>query len=135
MIVLCFAAFRFDFAGTVVGTTALVWSQPFAILLGLAYVAALFARWGGGPLANGIGARLASTGRLSLSNYIGASVVMAAIFHSWGVGLFGKIDRAGASLVALGVILLILSWSPLGERRFGSGPFERLWRSGARVLT
>lgn len=135
MITLCIGAFHFDFAGTVVGTTALVWSQPFAILLGLAYIAALFARWGRERLEEGLGRRLAVAGRLSLSNYIGASVVMAAIFHSWGLGLFGEVDRFGASLVALGVIILILGWSPWYERRYGPGPFERLWRGGARLLS
>lgn len=134
MIALCAAAFWSDFAGTVIGTTALVWSQPFAILLGLAYVAALFARWGSDRLTAGLGRHLAAAGRLSLSNYIGASIVMAGLFHSWGMGLFGAVSRIEASLVALGVIALILAWSPWWERRFGAGPFERLWRGGARLL-
>lgn len=134
MVALCVAAFWSGFAGTVVGTTALVWSQPFAISLGLAYVAALFACWGARPLAHGIGARLAAAGRLSLSNYIGASIVMAALFHSWGLGWFGLIDRVEATLVAVGVIGLILLVSPWWSRPFGTGPFERLWRGAARVL-
>ena len=41
-----------------------------------AYVAALFALWGDNPLLSGIGNRLAAAGRLSLTNYIGASIVM-----------------------------------------------------------
>lgn len=135
MIALCAAAFWSGFAGTVVGTTALVWSQPFAIALGLAYVAALFAWWGGRRVVEGIGARLAAAGRLSLSNYIGASIAMAAVFHSWGLGLFGLVDRVEATLVALGVIALILLVSPWWSRRFGAGPFERLWRGGVRALT
>lgn len=134
MIALCVAAFWSGFAGTVVGTTALVWSQPFAIALGLAYVAALFALWGGGPLRAGLGARLAAAGRLSLSNYIGASVVMAALFHGWGLGWFGLVSRIEASLVALGVIALILLVSPWWQARFGMGPFERLWRGMTRAL-
>lgn len=133
MIALCAAAFLSGFAGPVVGTTALVWSQPFAILLGLSYVAALFASWGGRPLSAGLGARLAAAGRLSLTNYIGASIVMAALFHSWGFGWFGLVDRVEATFVALGVIALILLTSPW-LARFGPGPFERAWRGGARLL-
>ena len=53
MVVLCASAFWSGFAGTIVGTTALVWSQPFAIALGLAYVAALFARLGAEPVSAG----------------------------------------------------------------------------------
>ena len=134
MIALCAAAFWSGFAGTVVGTTALVWSQPFAIALGLAYVAALFARWNARPIRDGLGARLAAAGRLSLTNYVVASVVMAGLFHSWGLGWFGLVDRVEASIVALGVIALILLASPLWLARFGAGPLERLWRGGARLL-
>lgn len=133
LLALCAAAFWSGFAGTVVGTTALVWSQPFAVILGLGYIAALIARWGAAPVVNGLGARLAAAGRLSLTNYIGASVVMAALFHSWGFGWFGLVGRVEATLVALGVIGLILLVSPL-LARFGMGPFERLWRGGARLL-
>lgn len=134
MVALCAAAFWSGFAGTVVGTTALVWSQPFAIMLGLAYVAALFSRWGARPLTTGFARRLAAAGRLSLTNYIGASLAMAALFHSWGLGWFGGVDRIEATLVALAVIALILLVSPWWSARFDAGPFERLWRSAARLL-
>ncbi len=135
MTALCAAAFWSGFAGTVIGTTALVWSQPFAIALGFAYAALLFARWGAEPLAGGLGARLSAAGRLSLSNYIGASIVMAALFHSWGLRWFGHVNRVEATLVALSVIALILVVSPWWARRFGAGPFERLWRGSVRLLT
>ena len=133
MIALCAAAFWSGFAGTVVGTTALVWSQPFAIALGLAYVAALIGCWGAQPLRAGWGALLASAGRLALTNYLGASIVMAALFHSWGLGWFGLVNRLEATVVALAVIALILAASPL-LARIGKGPFERVWRSGTRLL-
>ena len=131
---LCAAAFWSGFAGPVIGTTALVWSQPFAILLGLAYIAWLFARWGATQVPSGLRARMAAAGRLSLTNYIGASIVMAALFHSWGLGWFGLVDRVEATLVALAVIALILFTSPW-VALFGAGPFERVWRSGARALS
>ncbi|WP_228241591.1 DUF418 domain-containing protein [Porphyrobacter sp. GA68] len=134
MIALCFAAFWSGFAGPVVGTTALVWSQPFAIMLGLAYIAALFALCGARSLRTGLGGRLAAAGRLSLTNYVGASVVMGALFHSWGLGWFGSVSRVEATLIALGVIALILTVSPLWISRIGGGPFERLWRAGTRIL-
>lgn len=134
MMLLCAAAFWSGFAGTVIGTTALVWSQPFAIALGLGYAAALYARWGAEPLGQGAGARLAAAGRLSLSNYIGASIVMAALFHGWGLGWFGLVDRLEATAAAVVVIALILLISPWWARRFGVGPFERLWRRWAALL-
>lgn len=77
---------------------------------------------------SGFGARFAAAGRLSLTNYVGASVVMAAMFYSWGLGWFGLVNRVEATLVALAVIGLILTASPIWARRFGNGPLERLWR-------
>ena len=135
MIALCVAAFQSGFAGPVVGSTALVWSQPFAVMLGLAYIAALFAAYGAGPLRTGVGARLAAAGRLSLTNYVGASVEMAAVFYNWGLGAFGSMSRVEATLVALAVIALILTVSPLWTSRFGAGPLERVWRGGTRLLS
>ena len=46
----------------------------------------------------------------------------------------GLVGRLEATLVALGVVALILLVSPWWADRFGMGPFERLWRSGARLL-
>ena len=135
MIALCIAAFWSDFAGPVVGTTALVWSQPFAIMLGLAYVAGLLAKYGAGPLETGLGAWLAAAGRLSLTNYIGASLIMGAIFYSWGLGWFGSINRVEATLIALAVITLILGVSPMWAARLGAGPLERLWRAATQILS
>jgi uncharacterized protein len=135
MIALCAAAFWSGFAGPVVGSNALVWSQPFAIMLGLAYTAALFAVCGAGPLRTGLGARLAAAGRLSLTNYVGASVLMAALFHSWGLGASGSVSRVGATLVALAIIALILAISSLWVTRIGAGPLEQLWRGGTQILS
>jgi uncharacterized protein len=112
-----------------------VWSQPFAIMLGLAYIAALFALCGARPLRTGLGARLAAAGRLSLTNYVGASVLMAALFHSWGLGASGSVSRVDATLVALAIIALILAISSLWVTRIGAGPLERLWRRGTQILS
>ena len=57
-----------------------------------------------------------AAGRLSLTNYIGASVVMAALFHSWGLGWFGCVNSVEATLVALTLIILILLFSPWWSR-------------------
>lgn len=131
---LCWAAFASGFSGVVVGSTALVWSQPFAIVLGVGYAAVLFARWGDVPLTTGLGAWLAAAGRLSLTNYIGASILAAAIYAPWGLGLFGTTDRVETTLVACGITAVILLASPVWSRRFGTGPFERLWRGMAARL-
>ena len=120
-----------DFSGAVVGTAALLASSPFDMLFGLAYAAlamALFARRGA------VTQRFAAVGRLSLSNYLMTSIILAAIFASWGLALFGAVTRAQAFALSFVPIAAMLAWSPAWVSRFGRGPFERFWRSLARVF-
>ena len=115
------------YPGALAGSAALVWSAPFDMALGLAYAAlamAFFTREGA------VTRTLATVGRLSLSNYLLTSVILAGIFASWGLGLFGNV--ACERLVPVGAMLI---WSPQWVARFGHGPFERLWRRTTRMLS
>ena len=69
---------------------------------------------------------LAAAGRLSLTHYLGQSMVFAALFYGYGFGLWGKLGASTAMLVAL----LLASLQVLASRLVGSrrGPFERLLR-------
>ncbi|MEO1220307.1 MAG: DUF418 domain-containing protein [Pseudomonadota bacterium] len=118
-----------DFAGPIVGAAGLILSAPFDTLLGTAYAAlamAFFAK--GGALSE----LLAKVGRLSLTNYLMSSVILAAIFANWGFGLFGNVSRAEALALSFVPIVAMLVWSPLWLNWAGQGPFERLWRTLAR---
>lgn len=110
---------------------AYIWSAPFDIIGGVAWAAgliALFTR--GGALT-----RLwAATGRLALTNYLMTSLVLATLFASWGLGLFGAVGRAHAYALAAIPVALMLALSPLWLARFGQGPAERAWRGAARII-
>jgi uncharacterized protein len=79
-------------------------------------------------------ARLAAVGRLSLSNYLLSSLVMAALFSGWGLGLFGTLSRSALLGVATALGLAILIWSPLWLRMRQRGPAEALWRRAVQQL-
>lgn len=118
------------FDAAVVGPVALFWSLPFDLLLAVGYAALVM-----GPMRTGGGtvrARLAATGRLSLSNYLLTSLVFALLFYSWGLGLYGSLSRSEAFALAFVPIALMLIWSPLWLARFRQGPSEWLWRGIAR---
>ena len=112
---------------------ALVLSAPFDLLLGVGYAAlgmALFGgRWRGSALAD----RWGKVGRMALTNYLATSLVFAAMFASWGLGLFGEVGRRGALAMGLVPIALMLIWSPFWLHHFRQGPAEWLWRSLARL--
>lgn len=120
------------FPGALVGAASLIVTAPFDTLLGFAYAALAMAFFtAAGPVTR----RLAAVGRLSLTNYLMTSVILAAIFASWGLGLFGEVSRSVALALSFVPIAAMLAWSPLWIAHFGQGPFERLWRAGARTLS
>lgn len=114
------------------GAAALVLSAPFDALLGLAYAALAMALFASG---GAVTQRLAAVGRLSLTNYLLTSLIFAAIFASWGLGLFAQVSRAEAFALSFVPIAAMLLWSPLWLKRFGQGPFERVWRWAAVRLS
>jgi uncharacterized protein len=75
-----------------------------------------------------LGRRLAATGRMALSNYLGCTLLMTTIFYGWGFGLAGRIGTTGqTAFLALGWTVM-LGWSAPWLSRFRQGPLEWLWR-------
>ena len=74
--------------------------------------------------------RIAAAGRMALTNYLGTSLICAALFY--GLGLYGQLDRATLYLVVAAIWGMMLLWSRPWLDRFVFGPFEWLWRSLAR---
>ncbi|WP_150295447.1 DUF418 domain-containing protein [Sphingobium estronivorans] len=114
--------------------TVLAWSFPFRIPLAVGWAALilwLFARYRDRAPAH----RIAAVGRLALSNYLGTSLVMCAIFYGWGLGLFGHMRYSQLPLFVIPAWIFMLLWSPLWQKRFALGPMEWLWRTLARGQT
>lgn len=119
------------FPGALVGPVSLILSAPFDVLLGIAYAAVAMALLtAAGPVSR----RLAAVGRMSLSNYVLASIAFGAIYSGWGLGLFGQVSRTAAIASVLIPASFVLVASPLWLARFSQGPLEWLWRRGARLL-
>lgn len=109
----------------------LAWSFPFRIPLTVGY-AALFMTWVLHAPDHPVILRIAAAGRMALSNYLGTSLLMTAIFYGWGGGLYGHVHRAPLYLFVLGAWGVMLLWSKPWLERFHYGPLEWLWRSLAR---
>lgn len=120
------------FPAALAGLVALLLSAPFDMALAVSYAALAMAFLGG---SGTVTARLAAAGRLSLTNYLMTSVILSAIFASWGLGLFGEVTRWQAFALGLVPVAGMLLWSPLWLAKVGQGPFERLWRRLSRGLS
>lgn len=73
---------------------------------------------------------LAPAGRMSLSNYLGQSVVLVIIFSGLGFGLAGQLSPVGVAGVVLALWVAQLGFSALWFSRFTRGPLEapvRAW--------
>jgi uncharacterized protein len=79
-------------------------------------------RWWYGPIE--------SAGRMALSNYVGQSLVMAALAESWGFGLYGKLGGPALTALACGVFFGLAMLSHAWLQHFRMGPLEWLWRCG-----
>ena len=65
-------------------------------------------------------------GQMSLTVYIGESVLASLIFGPWGLGLFQKLDIWHVMLVALSMWLFLVWGSTQWLKRYGQGPLEAL---------
>jgi uncharacterized protein len=71
-------------------------------------------------------------GRMSLTGYIGESVLLAGIFCGFGLGLMGQLGAGAVTAIALGVWLLLDLFAQLWQKRFEHGPLEWLLRRWSR---
>jgi len=118
------------FAAVVTAGNALVWSAPFDLLLAIGWAALAMALFTHGSEA-GLQRRFAAVGRMALTNYLATSLVFAALYARWGLGLFGEVGRVGALVTCVIPVGAMLLWSPWWLARFRQGPMEWLWRSAA----
>lgn len=72
---------------------------------------------------------LEPAGRMSLTNYLGQSLVANALFMGWGLGLYNGVGRPALLVVAPLIAGGLCALSHLWLRRFRIGPAEWLLRS------
>lgn len=104
------------------------WSFPLRIPLTVGFAALIFwavVRTKPGALMERIGA----AGKMTLTNYLGTSLIMTELFYGWGLGWFGTLTRAQSYLLLPPMWLLMLVWSQPWLEKFRYGPAEWLWRS------
>lgn len=69
-------------------------------------------------------------GRMSLTNYIGQSIVGVAVYYHWGLGLYNSVGAAVSLLIGFGIFFVQLAFSRYWLSRHAQGPLEYLWKRG-----
>lgn len=86
-----------------------------------------------GPLHRALNA-FAAPGRMTLSLYVGQSLVFVPVFYSFGLGLHATMSQSEAVLIGLVAFALQMLGAHLWFKAFHYGPLEWLWRA-ATYLT
>jgi uncharacterized protein len=74
-------------------------------------------------------------GRMSLTIYVGESLLLSAVVNGWGLGLFGQLDPFAVLGLAVAAWAALDLLAHLWMRRFTQGPLEyllRWWTYGRR---
>ena len=72
---------------------------------------------------------LGPAGRMSLSVYVGQSVLMSLLLHGYGLGLARSIGSSAGVLICVAVYAALLGFSHLWLGAFRIGPLDWLLRS------
>lgn len=108
-----------------IGFTSLAFGAP---CLSTLYLYALARLWQSGQ-GQAMLTPLAAGGRMSLTNYLGQSIVANVIFMGWGFGLFDTLGPMAVFLLAILIALALIFASQLWLGFFRMGPDEWLLRS------
>ena len=97
------------------------------VILALGYIALmlLLAQL---PLFRTVFRPVAKAGRMSLTTYLTQSVVATLIFYAYGFGMYGKVDLATGTWIAIGVFVIQVIFAELWLSKFRMGPVEWVWR-------
>ena len=74
-------------------------------------------------------AKLLPYGKMSLSNYIGQSVVGGFVFYHWGLGLYTVSGHTMSLVLGVAFVFLQYTFCRLWLRNHKRGPLEQLWHN------
>lgn len=78
-------------------------------------------------------ATLALAGRMTLTLYIGQSILGVLLFYGYGLDLWDKVSNAEAVLWGIAAFAVQMAMAAWWFRHFRYGPLEWLWRAGTRT--
>lgn len=80
------------------------------------------------PIVRTVLRPIARAGRMSFTTYLMQSIIATLIFYSYGLGLYGKVDVATGTWMAVGIFVIQVIFAELWFMKFKYGPFEWVWR-------
>nr|WP_240949801.1 DUF418 domain-containing protein [Psychrobacillus sp. BL-248-WT-3] len=80
------------------------------------------------PIVGKLLSPIAKAGRMSMTIYLMQSILATTIFYGYGFGLYGKVDIATGTWMAIGIYVIQIIFAEIWFTKFKQGPVELLWR-------
>ncbi|MER2260632.1 MAG: DUF418 domain-containing protein [Psychrobacillus sp.] len=80
------------------------------------------------PIVGKLLSPIAKAGRMSMTIYLMQSIIATTIFYGYGFGLYGKVDIATGTWMAIGIYVIQIIFAEIWFTKFKQGPVELLWR-------
>ena len=77
--------------------------------------------------------KIAPYGRMSLTNYLGQSIIGAMLFYNWGFGLFRYFGHTASFLMGVAFIMIQIIFCTWWLKHHKRGPFEQLWHKATWI--
>ena len=71
--------------------------------------------------------KIAPYGKMSLTNYIGQSIIGAILFYNWGFGLYQVCGVAASFAMGAGCVALQFIFCTWWMKHHKRGPLEQIW--------
>lgn len=71
--------------------------------------------------------RIAPFGKMSLTNYLGQSMIGGLIFYNWGFGLYSHCGHTASFCLGICCIIILYTFCNWWLKSHRRGPFEELW--------
>jgi uncharacterized protein len=101
-------------------------------LSAMAFQVAVFVLAWHSPLGRAL-ALLIPAGRMTLTLYVGQSLVAAGLLYGYGLGLYDDLSSPAVVLGGLAAFAAQIAFAALWFRAFRFGPLEWLWRAATRT--
>lgn len=77
--------------------------------------------------------RMSPYGKMSLTNYVGQSIIGPLLFYGWGFGLFKYCTHSVSLAIGMVMIMLQFIFCHWWMKHHKRGPLEELWRRGTWI--
>lgn len=79
--------------------------------------------------------RIIPYGRMSMTNYVGQSIIGSFLFYNWGLALHDRLGITASVFVGVGIFLIQYVFCRIWLRKYSHGPMELIWKKATWIYS